>query len=154
MSTENKKGPSKLETLMGGNEIAVVLLDTGSERVKVRQLAVKYLPELLRIESSLPFDEIAEVCLLTGKETDWAERLAPESHEAIINEGEKLNRDFFGRWVSRQPKRESHELAILEAITKNPVLAEAMAKYMARQSTEPPPPPSPTLSSRPRSNPG
>ena len=61
---------------------------------------------------------------------EWVEALAPESHELLIEEGERLNADFFGRWVARQMKR-------LERV--NPRFAERVASGEALRSPSSPP---------------
>ena len=44
--------------------------------------------------------------MLCGKESGWADRLTNEALEAVIETGEKLNVDFFSRWVRRRLARQ------------------------------------------------
>jgi hypothetical protein len=92
---------TKLETLMGGKMVTVTLREGAKEEITVQQLAVAQMPRLLAVME----DEAAMVELFCGKPKGWAVTLTPEAHEEIVTEGERLNADFFGRWVQRQLQR-------------------------------------------------
>ena len=89
------------------------------ERVKVRALAVKHYPKIV----SALGDQLALAALYCGKvladghpadghpadgnqagqpDVEWAGDLAPESLKAIMEEGNRLNLDFFSQWFDRQ----------------------------------------------------
>lgn len=87
-----------METLLGGRDLTITRLDGSTETVKVRQLPIRRF-EALRATLA---DEPARVALYTGQPPPWADLLTPESFEAIIVEGDRLNADFFGRWLQRQ----------------------------------------------------
>jgi hypothetical protein len=93
--------PTKIETLMGGKVVTVALRDGAKEEITVQQLAVAQMPRMLAVIE----DEAAMVELFCSKPKGWATTLTPESHEEIVTEGERLNADFFGRWVQRQLQR-------------------------------------------------
>lgn len=93
--------PTKIETLMGGKVVTVMLREGVKEEVAVQQLAVAQMPKLLAVIE----DEAAMVELFCNKPKGWAAKLPPEAHEEIVTEGERLNADFFGRWVQRQLQR-------------------------------------------------
>jgi hypothetical protein len=95
-------GPTKLETVLGGTEIIITKSDGTTEPVCVLQLPIrKYTVYLMALE-----DEAAMVELLTGKPKGWNEELTTESFERIVVEGERINADFFGRWLQRRLDRQ------------------------------------------------
>jgi hypothetical protein len=105
MSEQN--GPTKTETMLGGVDILVttqcqVIGEAPvMETVKVKQLPVKQYPAYLAALD----DETAMAALLTGKTQDWVENLDAPSHELLVSTGDRINRDFFGRWAERQRNR-------------------------------------------------
>ncbi len=161
-STESSnKAAENFKTLVGGTVMSVLTLD-GEEAIFVRQLPVKAYPDLFRCLG----DEIARVCLYTMRagpvsgetsnlklqtsgnlessnfklpaSVEWVEALLPESHEAILKEGEKLNAAFFGRWLERKrtaeallPKTDMAEVAAIIGVLEksNP---EALERLMAK----------------------
>ena len=93
--------PTKAETLRGGQNLTVTLDDGATEFVFVRQLPVKdFEPWLLCLD-----DEPRVAELLCAKEPGWGDRLGIESLEAVVGTGERLNRDFFERWLGRRTAR-------------------------------------------------
>ncbi len=92
---------TKIETLMGGKTVAAALRDGTKEEVFVQQLAVAQMPRMLAVIE----DEAAMVELFCAKPKGWAANLSPEAHEELVTEGERLNADFFARWVQRQLQR-------------------------------------------------
>ena len=92
---------NKFNTLMGGKELVIWRLAEGAEReetVRVRQLPIKLYPRMLECVD----DEAALVELYCDQPKGWAETLSLDSFEAIVAEADKLNADFFSRWVARR----------------------------------------------------
>jgi len=102
-NTSGEQKPTGWETLLGGMKTLVQFRDPkfAAEEVQVRQLAIEHYPELLKVMD----DECAMVEMFCGKEKGWAVSLTPDSFERVITEGERLNGDFFSRWVQRRQKR-------------------------------------------------
>src|SRR6266704_2587941 len=115
--------------LTGGEEINVVTFEGQTERVKVRLLPVKEFPLLLATMD----DEIKRVCLLVGKPGEWAESLLPASHEAIIELGDKLNADFFARWIERRSQKASIGLKSIRGLS--PELLETIVNKLVGASS-------------------
>ena len=92
-----------LTTLLGGEKLGLQFLSGETGEVFVRQLPIKDYPAYLACQQ----DELRQVELLCGQEKPWAETLTPESHESVITLGDKLNSDFFSRWLERKKKREA-----------------------------------------------
>ncbi len=109
---QSEEPVDRMVTLMGGVEVVVTLaaeqLDgaplkgTVTETIFLRQLPIKEFPRVRRALS----DEVALAAIYCGKEIGWAERLLPASHELVIEQGERINRDFFSRWSARMEERE------------------------------------------------
>jgi hypothetical protein len=113
-----------MNTILGGANVPVTLLDGSTQAIFVRQLPVKLYPKLLEAMQ----DELKHIDLLCDK-AGLAETLAPEGHEAILNAGEKLNADFFSRWLARKQKRES--------LLPKPDMSEALQVFSEMQKTNP-----------------
>lgn len=124
--------PAPIETLLGGSELTVTHLGGITEMVRVRQLPIRDYPRLL----DLALDEPRKVELLCDRPEGWADRLTLESAEAVIEEGDRLNADFFGRWFRRR-------IALQERLMPG-ALAAAVASR-----TEPAPSPTPSPTSPP-----
>jgi hypothetical protein len=88
-------------TLTGGNEFSITKRDGTNETVFVRQLAIKEFPKFLQVQD----DELEMIDFACGKTKGFAETLSPESHEALIAQIEKVNGDFFSRWLARRRTR-------------------------------------------------
>lgn len=139
----NTSEPSTFAALLGGIDLTVSFADhtVVGAVVKVRQLPVKLFPAYLATMNN----ETAQVELLCDKPAGWAESLTRESHEAIIEAGDKLNADFFGRWLERKKKRKAllpkpeigEVVSIIDALQKsNPgLLDELMKKASAGESS-------------------
>ena len=98
---QNPTGPTKAETLRGNVTITVELNDGTWQPVIVRQLPIREMERWLSIID----DEPAVAELFASQPEGWSELLPPESIERIVVEGERLNRDFFGRWLDRRTAR-------------------------------------------------
>ena len=131
-----------LSTALGYEEITL-----SSGTVKIRQLPIRLLPALLKLMTA--GDEPAMVELYCDKPTvldpagrrisGWSDELTPAEFTAIIEKGEAINADFFGRWQQRKkkrkdllPKADLEEAArMFEVISKaNPAIVESLvAKF-------------------------
>jgi len=96
------KEPTKTETLLGGAIASVTMRDGKTEEVTIRQLPVKLFPVLLAAQD----DEGKLAELYCDKPPGWADALSIDSFEAVITEGERINSDFFSRWVQRRINRQ------------------------------------------------
>ena len=92
----------KTETLFGGAELEVALTAGGKEKAFIRQLPVRLMPQMLACLE----DENRLVELFCDKPEGWSDTLDPESFEKVVTEGERLNADFFSRWVQRRLTRQ------------------------------------------------
>lgn len=103
-----------MTTLMGGTDLVVTKRDGSTETVKVLQLGIEKYPELLQSMD----DEIASINLYCGRSsTGFATSLTLQSQEAVIEAGEKVNSDFFKRWIDRRMARtERLQPGLLEKI--------------------------------------
>lgn len=87
--------------VVGGAELDIKYLDGREERVKVRQLTVKSMDRYLEVFA----DESAAIELFCEKEKGWADRLSPESFDALIEKAEALNLPLFRNWYRRLTAR-------------------------------------------------
>lgn len=101
MHPEHPDGPTKDETLRGGLNLTVTFTEGSQEPVFVRQLPVREFEAWLACLD----DEPRAAELLCGKESGWGDRLSIDSLEAVITGGERVNRDFFERWLQRRTAR-------------------------------------------------
>jgi hypothetical protein len=92
----------KTETLFGGLEIEVTLVSGGTEKAFIRQIPIRQMPQMLAALE----DENRLVELFCDKPEGWSDTLTVESFEKVVTEGEKLNADFFSRWVQRRLTRQ------------------------------------------------
>lgn len=92
---------SNLKKLIGGEELDVRFFDGKTETVFVRTLPIAKMQKL----ADCLGDEPARVELFCSKEKGWAENLTVESHEKVLELGEKFNSENFTRWVGRLEKR-------------------------------------------------
>ena len=99
MNTQEKQ--NNVATLLGGLPLKVTYQDGSSEELTIKQLPVKQMLPLLKAID----DEPAMAELFCGKPEGWSASLTPESFELVVEEGDKLNRDFFVRWVQRRQRR-------------------------------------------------
>jgi non-ribosomal peptide synthetase component F len=94
-------GPTKAETLRGGTTVRVTHHDGSTGDVLVRQLPIRDFERWLTVMD----DEPRVVELFTEHSEGWGDTLTPESLETVVTEGERLNRDFFERWLQRRLAR-------------------------------------------------
>lgn len=111
--------PTKTETMLGGMHFTAAKVDGAMEEVTIRQLPIREFPRLLAALD----DEPAMVEVLCGKEKGWSETLSPEAFEQIVVEGERINADFFCRWVKRRLARQEK---LLPGITERAVQSAGM----------------------------
>lgn len=97
----NKTEADKTETLFGGAEMTVKLLNGATKTVRVRQLPVREMRAFLQAQD----DEARMIELACKLDAATVDALAPKSHEALIAAVEKVNADFFGRWLDRLKQR-------------------------------------------------
>lgn len=104
------------ETLFGGLEMEADLAAGGAEKVFIRQIPIRQMPRMLAALE----DENRLVELFCDKPEGWSDTLTVESFEKIINEGERLNADFFSRWVQRRLTRQEKVMpGITEKLARN-----------------------------------
>lgn len=89
------------ENLTGEKSVTVKLIDGMQERVVVRALPVRKLPEYLSKQD----DEAGLIELATDKPAGWADKLTIESHEAMIEAVEAMNSVPFFAWLRRKVRR-------------------------------------------------
>jgi hypothetical protein len=92
---------NKTETLLGGSDFEVLHLDGTKAVVRVRQIPVRLMPRFLEAQG----DEAKMIEIATGMSPESVDALAPDSHETLVVEIERVNSDFFLRWVERQKAR-------------------------------------------------
>ena len=95
-------------------------------------------------------DETKLIAFYTQKDPAWAARLMPQSQEQILEVGERLNKDFFERWLQRRRRHRAMLLGsneeqdlIKEAIAEaaERVMKEASDQILQETSSDSPPPP-------------
>jgi hypothetical protein len=91
----------KLESLLGGREFRVKLIDGSTETVQIRQLPVR---DFERYLAKLD-DECGVAEMLCLKEAGWADRIHPTSLGELVTAGEEVNADFFVPWLRRRADR-------------------------------------------------
>lgn len=98
----NTDGPTPTETAKQGGQL-VVTLTTGQERlIPIRQLKIREMEALLAAQG----DEFKLALLYTGQSEEWLDTLTMESQEAVVEAGDRINSDFFGRWFQRRLDRQ------------------------------------------------
>jgi len=139
---------TEFSDIVGYEEIEVVYRDGNRELVRVRQFGLEECPTMLRLLAE--DDETKLIAFYTGKTAEWAAKLTPQSQEQILEVGEKLNRDFFERWLQRRKRyramllgpSEEQDLvrqAIAEAAER--VMREASERILQETSSGSPQPP-------------
>ena len=105
-----------MTTLCGGKDFEVKLSSGKTEKVFLRQLPIRLMPQLLAVLE----DEPKMVELFCDRPEGWSEALTPASFESLVIEGEKVNADFFGRWLQRRLNRQERLLpGITERLAQN-----------------------------------
>jgi len=139
---------TEFSDIVGYEEIEVVYRDGNRELVRARQFGLEECPTMLRLLAE--DDETKLIAFYTGKTAEWAAKLTPQSQEQILEVGEKLNRDFFERWLQRRKRyramllgpSEEQDLvrqAIAEAAER--VMREASERILQETSSGSPQPP-------------
>lgn len=85
------------QTMFGRAPIQVTGRNGETEQLHIRQLSIDEYPaygDLLA--RSREYDLAGFYC---GRDAAWAQTLQPESILEIIEKGDELNADFFGRWT-------------------------------------------------------
>ena len=104
------------ETLFGGLEFEATLAAGGTEKVFIRQIPIRQMPRMLAALE----DENRLVELFCDKPEGWSDALTVESFEKLVTEGERLNADFFSRWVQRRLTRQEKVMpGITEKLARN-----------------------------------
>jgi non-ribosomal peptide synthetase component F len=101
MSAPDQTGPTKAETLRGGTSLSVDHSDGTTSEILVRQLPVRDFERWLGVMD----DEPRVVELFAERPEGWGDTLTPASLELVVTEGERVNRDFFERWLQRRLAR-------------------------------------------------
>lgn len=96
---ESTAAAQNLATLQGGREMSVTYRDGKTETVKVLQLPIEKYPELLKLWMG---DEQAQLDLYCDKTPGWSKALTIESHHALVECAQEINRSFFEPWVQRR----------------------------------------------------
>jgi len=135
--------------IVGFEEVEVIFRDgVTKEVVRVRQFGLEECPTMLRLMTE--DDETKLIAFYTRKDSAWAARLVPQSQEQILEVGERLNKDFFERWLQRRRKHRAMLLGsneeqdlIKEAITEaaERVMKEASDQILQETSSDSPPQP-------------
>jgi hypothetical protein len=140
---EQEKGPTGAETLRGGTKITVEIDAKPGEQpfheIPIRQLKIKEMPAMMEAQG----DEIALAALFTGKDKAFVESLTNFSHEAVIAEGNRVNADFFVRWVQRRMQTQERIMPgatsrIMEAATKAGAAPSASPTGLQRRPADAP----------------
>lgn len=98
MSDEQTK---KMEALFGGKVVPVTLRDGSTEEVRVKEIPIRQFETfLIAIE-----DEAQIISIVTGKDEDWVDNLADESHEALVAAAMDVNFTRVERWLDRKVSR-------------------------------------------------
>ena len=97
-TTIAQSGPTKEEVLFGGTDVTVIKKDGTAEKVKVAIVDIDEFPQLMSVLN----DERGRIAIYCRKTPEWAKSLTMESHQLLIETGDRLNNDFFWPWVRRQ----------------------------------------------------
>jgi hypothetical protein len=125
MAPENNGHSPEADLILinGGVDMEVTLVGGAKETVKVRQLPIKAMLGYL----SCFDDEPKLIALFTGKPETWVDELTPQSHTALIEKGEEINRPFFDAWYRRRMDR-------IETI--NPGFRKNLASIVGRATAD------------------
>jgi len=96
------KGPTDTETLKGGADVIATKLDGTTEAVFLRQIAAEDCDALLGMQEN----EMKIVEFYCKKPEGWAKTLTRDSYQLLVNEGDRINADFFFSWVERRIARQ------------------------------------------------
>ncbi len=98
MTDQNKDIKKEFEILYGEAEVTVTTRAGKTEKVKVRALPLRELRKYTEAQE----DDVALSELLTGKESDFIDKLTDESVYAIVDKGRELNHPRMANWVKRR----------------------------------------------------
>ena len=98
MNPATTTGPTPFETLSAGTPVSATLRSGERINLNVRQLPIRDFPKLLELQNN----ESALLELYTGATAEVLGQLTTESELTILEEGDRVNADFFGRWVQRR----------------------------------------------------
>jgi hypothetical protein len=108
---------AQVEKLVDGAEIEVSRQNGAGivkESILIRKIPIRKLGQMGQVYGQEPL----EVSLYTDKDEAWMESLTDDSFEAVLQEGRRLNRPSFDRWLQRQ--RENVKLMVAAGIIKEP----------------------------------
>lgn len=97
-TTTEQRGPTDFETLTGKSLVNARKLDGTPITLTIRQLPIREFPRLLELQGKE--EELIE--LYTGLPEGSAAELDTESQLAVLDAGDRINADFFARWVRRR----------------------------------------------------
>jgi len=97
---------SKTEILFGGVDFSISLKNGELETVRVNQLPVSKFIDFAKVID----DELDMVALVCNKKKEWCDTIDYESFELLVVECERVNMDFFGRWLQRRINRQQRIL--------------------------------------------
>ena len=118
--------------IVGFEEVEVIFRDGATkEVVRVRQFGLEECPTMLRLMAE--DDETKLIAFYVQKDPAWAARLVPQSQEQILEVGERLNKDFFERWLQR---RRRHRAMLLGSNEEQDLIKEAIAEAAERVMKE------------------
>lgn len=82
-------------------------IDGSQEQVTVRQLHVNEYPlyQVSMENEPLMVDLLCSKLSPKNEPTGWSLTLTLESFEAVVETGDRINADFFGRWLARDLRR-------------------------------------------------
>jgi len=100
-SKPEETAQDKMATLFGGKQMQIRTLAGASEEITIRKLPVSLCERLL----ALTDDEAGTIELLCDKPKGWSDSLDRDDAVRILEEGDRLNADFFQSWFLRRLKR-------------------------------------------------
>ncbi len=122
-TTITEPGPTRYETLMGGTSLEVELFDHANQVVVTETIKVRQLP-IATYEKAFPSagNELGMAALYADKPPEWVGRLVPSSYSNLVEQGRRVNADFFG-FCDRQ-----FEAQVATARRIDPGLTETIRK--------------------------
>jgi hypothetical protein len=128
------KSNDELITIAGGVELEVTHLDGTNETVKVRQIPISKVQQLLFALGVANEADCLE--LYCDKPKGWADTLIGASVNAVADKGQEINLPFFGAWSRRQAKwREAFATNQADEANKPPDKASASASSALQSPT-------------------
>lgn len=130
----NLPGPTDEETLAGGATFSAIHTDGTHSGVFLRQIPIASLGQYYLLSQS---DPNATIELLANAKHGWAATLTPASQLGILEEGERINRDFLRRWREQQdrlsalaPKADTEQTAAMLRVLQdsNPDLLRSIVE--------------------------